>query len=590
LTLISGKLRAENRSPRGCLRGFAALFAALFLIGMSSMSASATTKSLKLYFVHTGEKAEITFKKDGKFIPSGLQQLNRFLRDWRRNEPTKMNPRLFDLIWEVYRESGSSDYIHVVSGYRSPQTNAMLRSRTRGVAKHSQHMLGNAMDYFLPDVPLAKLRKIGLRLQEGGVGYYPTSGSPFVHMDVGSVRHWPRMTRKELLAVFPNGKTLHIPTDGKPLPGYEIALADYKRRMANESGSFAVASADETPSSGTNSKRKGRGLLATLFGVGGGADEEEDVASEGPAVASAQDSESLDNTATAVTTVKQETYVTALPETGVPVPMAAPRPEATIAVADASANVGADKLLAALEMPAPSPRPTIHAISVASANVSGSAIPAPPSGAFANRAPMEKDDQIRNVLLATLVQDRLGTSATNANLTAYAGRSAILSAPTPRFAPRQQNKDNFADLPQQLPAPEMRGATAPKEGRLRPGVQLASLQTSPVTANAARPANTRSKLAVHTAPRQAKPAPSDVEPDASPIVVPVDPQEAEWAFNAGKVPEIHSSKERARAIMYSPPSVVLTAGFATHAPDADPHRFSGTAVSFLSVAKFQAKN
>ncbi len=585
MILISGKLRAVNRSPRGCLRGFAAFLAALFFLGVASVPASASTKSLKLYFVHTGEKAEISFKKDGKFIPSGLEQLNRFLRDWRRNEPTKMNPRLFDLIWEVYRESGSNDYIHVVSGYRSPQTNAMLRSRTRGVAKHSQHMLGNAMDFFLPDVPLAKLRKIGLRLQEGGVGYYPTSGSPFVHMDVGSVRHWPRMTRQELLAVFPNGRTLHVPTDGKPLPGYDIALADYKRRMANEAGSFAVASADETPSSSNSSKRKGRGLLATLFGVGGGADEEEDTASEAPVVASAQDSAPA-----AVAPVKQETYVIALPETGVPVPMAAPRPEATIAVADASANVGADKLLAALEMPAPSPRPAIQAISNASANVSGSAIPPPPAAAFANPAPKEKDDQIRNVLLATLVQDRLGTSATHANLTAYAGSAVVSDMPTPRFAPRLQKKDDFAELPQQLPAPEVRGATAPKEGRLRKGVQLASLRTSSETVIGAGQGIAQPKLAVRTAPRQAKPAPSDVQPDASPVVVPVDPHEAEWAFNAGKVPEIHSSKERARTIMYSPPSVVLTAGFATHPLDSDPHRFSGTAVSFLSVAKFQAKN
>ncbi|RAI32807.1 hypothetical protein CH341_32045, partial [Rhodoplanes roseus] len=93
----------------------------------------------------------------------------------------------------------------------------MLRSRSSGVAKRSQHTAGKAMDFFIPGVPLEKLRKIASKKQVGGVGYYPTSGSPFVHLDVGSVRHWPRMTRRQLLALFPDGKTLHIPSDGKPL-------------------------------------------------------------------------------------------------------------------------------------------------------------------------------------------------------------------------------------------------------------------------------------------------------------------------------------------------------------------------------------
>ena len=88
------------------------------------------------------------------------------------------------------------------------------------------------MDFFIPDVPLAKLREIGLRMQIGGVGFYPTSGSPFVHMDTGSVRHWPRMTRQQLVRVFPNGNTLHVPSDGKPLPGYAEALAAYKARKS----------------------------------------------------------------------------------------------------------------------------------------------------------------------------------------------------------------------------------------------------------------------------------------------------------------------------------------------------------------------
>ncbi|APO76229.1 peptidase M15 family protein [Rhizobium etli 8C-3] len=230
--------------------------------------AAGETRSLKLYFIHTGEKAVITYKRNGRFDPKGLGQLNRFLRDWRKNQPTKMDPHLFDLIWEVYRQSGSRDYINVVCGFRSPATNSMLKSRSRnsGVAEKSQHMLGKAMDFFIPDVKLAKLRAIGMKMQVGGVGFYPKSGSPFVHMDVGGVRAWPRMSRQELAQLFPNGNTIHIPSDGKPLPGYQQAMAEYKRRVSTNQLVMASGGDAET--------RKPKTLFAALFG--GGADDEED--------------------------------------------------------------------------------------------------------------------------------------------------------------------------------------------------------------------------------------------------------------------------------------------------------------------------
>ena len=106
----------------------------------------------------------------------------------------------------------------------------MLRRRSSGVARFSQHMLGHAMDFYIPDVPLEQIRYAGLRLQRGGVGFYPTSGSPFVHLDTGSIRHWPRMNHDQLARVFPNGRTVHVPSDGKPLKGYELALADIEKR------------------------------------------------------------------------------------------------------------------------------------------------------------------------------------------------------------------------------------------------------------------------------------------------------------------------------------------------------------------------
>ena len=258
---------------------------AVVLMGLGGLlanpgAAHAESRTLNIEFVHTGERASITFKRNGRYDPKGLKQLNYILRDWRRNEPTKMDPRLFDLVWEVYRQSRAKGYIKVVSAYRSPATNAMLRSRSKGVAKESQHMRGTAMDFYIPGVPLKTLREIGVKMQAGGVGFYPNSGSPFVHMDVAGVRAWPRMNRQDLVRLFPDGKTVHIPSDGKPLPGYQQALAEYKRRVASGN---TVMIAEEKSSS------RPRNFLAMLFG-GGDEDEVEDIPepAERPAVAQPQ--------------------------------------------------------------------------------------------------------------------------------------------------------------------------------------------------------------------------------------------------------------------------------------------------------------
>ncbi|AXA39448.1 hypothetical protein DLJ82_1847 [Rhizobium leguminosarum] len=234
-----------------------ALFALPALVGSASF-ASAEDRALKLFFTHTGERATITYKRDGKFDPKGLAQINRFLRDWRRNEPTRMDPRLLDLVWEVYKRSGGKDYIHIVSAYRSPTTNNMLRNRSRstGVAKKSQHMLGKAMDFYVPGVKLSTLRALAMQMQVGGVGYYPTSGSPFVHLDVGNVRAWPRMSRQELARLFPNGQTMHLPADGRPLPGYNQAIANYKKRVGPTSIQIA-STAGEDEDAGASTRPSG---------------------------------------------------------------------------------------------------------------------------------------------------------------------------------------------------------------------------------------------------------------------------------------------------------------------------------------------
>jgi uncharacterized protein YcbK (DUF882 family) len=210
-----------------------ALAILLLLFGsrmLQNAIAEGDTRTISLHHIHTSEEITITFKRDGRYDEAALEKLNWFLRDWRRDQQIRMDPHLIDLIWEVHRETGSQEPVWVVCGYRSPETNAMLRRRSGGVARFSQHMLGRAMDFYIPGVPLEELRVIGLRLQRGGVGFYPTSGSPFVHMDTGGVRHWPRMTREQLVRVFPDGRTVHIPTDGRPLPGYALALADIRKR------------------------------------------------------------------------------------------------------------------------------------------------------------------------------------------------------------------------------------------------------------------------------------------------------------------------------------------------------------------------
>uniref|UniRef100_UPI003569538E DUF882 domain-containing protein n=2 Tax=Cohaesibacter celericrescens TaxID=2067669 RepID=UPI003569538E len=227
--------QASQQSPSGIKSPwFAAALACLLMFMMwFPTQATAANRSLTLYFTHTKETTTITYKRNGKFDADGLRQLNRFLRDWRRNESTQMDPALFDLIWQVYKETGAKKPIHVVSAYRSPATNNMLRSRSRGVAKNSRHTKGQAMDFYLPGVSVETIRNVGLRMQAGGVGYYPSSRSPFVHIDTGNVRHWPRMSRKQLAKVFPKGKTVHVPRDGKPFSGYKVAKAQVAKRKAD---------------------------------------------------------------------------------------------------------------------------------------------------------------------------------------------------------------------------------------------------------------------------------------------------------------------------------------------------------------------
>ena len=228
--------------------------------------ANGDTRTLYLYHAHTRESIEATFMVNGHYDQAVLEKLNWFLRDWRRDEPTKMDPRLFDVVWETYRASGSQEPVQIVSAYRSPETNAMLRRRSKAVAEFSQHMLGKAMDMHYVDVPMSRIREIGMKMQRGGVGYYPTAGTPFVHLDVGNVRAWPRMSYDQLARLFPDGKTVHLPSNGQPLARYEEARAEI---LARNNGS-------EVP---TVAEVRSKSIFASLFGWG---DEEEAAAAPPP--------------------------------------------------------------------------------------------------------------------------------------------------------------------------------------------------------------------------------------------------------------------------------------------------------------------
>ncbi len=335
-----------------------------------SAVANGDTRTINLSNSHTNESGAFTYMVNGSYDSGVIEKLSWFLRDWRLNEPTKMDPKLFDIVWEVYRESGSSQPIDVLSAYRSPQTNAMLRMRSRQVAEHSQHMLGRAMDAHFLDVSTSRIRDISMRMQSGGVGFYPTGNTPWVHLDSGSVRYWPRISHDQMVRLFPDGKTVFVPADGVPLSGYETARAEIESR-----GGAVVA----TASSGSKANF---GILSWLFGGNaGGADDAEEGAGTQVAAAKKTPTQVVASNADAIAKAKRnlpkgETFM----KPAEPVVAAAPeKPElvASLNVSQPEAAAPADlhksfvvplpprkpadlngSALALLEAPLPPTRPT----------------------------------------------------------------------------------------------------------------------------------------------------------------------------------------------------------------------------------------
>lgn len=164
------------------------LCAATVLVLPRPIFASIPARELSFYNNHTSEKIRLTYCENNQYIPSALQALNHFMRDHRTGDIHPIDPTLFDQLHTLQRVTGKTGQFHVISGYRSPATNKALHAHSDGVAQHSLHMEGKAMDISLPGVALSTLHKAALSMKAGGVGYYPSSD--FVHIDTGRLRHW----------------------------------------------------------------------------------------------------------------------------------------------------------------------------------------------------------------------------------------------------------------------------------------------------------------------------------------------------------------------------------------------------------------
>ncbi len=145
-------------------------------------------RSLSLYNVHTGEKNNVVYWSEGKYVGSGLNEINWILRDFRTSEIKAIDPRLLNILYLLTRTLETEKPVLVLSAFRSKKTNDMLRKTTEGVAKRSFHMAGKAIDIRIPRVETSDIQRAALRLSGGGVGYYPRSN--FVHLDSGPVRTW----------------------------------------------------------------------------------------------------------------------------------------------------------------------------------------------------------------------------------------------------------------------------------------------------------------------------------------------------------------------------------------------------------------
>lgn len=177
-----------NRGRRYLLRASCAVFLAGAAAPAFAAFARVRPRSVAFDNLHTGERLKVDYWADGRYLPDALNAVNRVLRDFRTNEVHAIDPKLLNLLDSLRLELDTPEPFQVISGYRSPATNALLHQASAGVAAHSMHMQGMAIDIRVHGRALKSIRAAALSLQRGGVGYYPRSD--FVHVDVGRVRSW----------------------------------------------------------------------------------------------------------------------------------------------------------------------------------------------------------------------------------------------------------------------------------------------------------------------------------------------------------------------------------------------------------------
>ena len=617
--VVNARLNTRRLSARaGYSCGLALVF---FLVGAKALQnavAEGDTRTITMHHLHTNEDITITFKRNGVYDDAALQKLNWFLRDWRKSEQTQMDPHLIDLVWEVQREANTGQPIQVVCGYRSPETNAMLRHRSAstGVARFSQHMLGHAMDFYISGIPLEQLREIGLRLQRGGVGFYPTSGSPFVHMDTADIRMWPRMTRDQLARVFPDGRTVQIPTDGRPMPGYVLALADIKTRgsmpSANSLDAARAAGVDVGVLVASNERHSNP--FARLLGLGVKDEDDEDeetVASAAPSSAVA----SADAPQAAVPVPAKRPVIAAI-EHGAQVAEKA-TVAAAVKVADAASKVKLIRTADAAPLQAP------NQISAQAPAASQTAEYAPLQPALPTQ-PAQSNGPTANQVIA----DRGywkgpadGTVVANPSAAAKLQRSALATA---NAAAKPANPDmatgaigpfanpnanlggsslalSYADTSANvaLPAPAPAAPMGIAALRAAAPAQSASLQTVPVQVAPVQGAANDTTVAVKRAGNQA----SSVIMTASSTSVTVVKSDARfenpWMRAIVLSPSVHqflttmalgAGDFRMLADLMVKPSIAVMMRFAADPnPGLDHDRFTGASIVFVSTVNYPAR-
>jgi len=219
------------------------------LVSQAAVAYAGDDRTISFFHIHTKETLTIQYKKDGRFLTDALEKINWIMRDWRQNKAIPIDPNTIDIIWEMHRELGSQQPVSIICGFRSRGTNEMLRKTRGGQASQSQHITGKAVDIAFPDVPVKRLRYSAMIRERGGVGYYPTSGIPFVHVDTARVRHWPRMVRDELALLFPSGHSKHEPADGRPITPADVKSARERRKdlAAEVSQFYALRDSPKAP-------------------------------------------------------------------------------------------------------------------------------------------------------------------------------------------------------------------------------------------------------------------------------------------------------------------------------------------------------